>query len=111
MNEKKWKKLTRGREQASPAELMQFLAFACHKDLAPVDWAGLLRIMCVGGAIGGKPRPYDEILSELIDHYVVLAPARRAEVLALLEDVIVGNEKVEKPSVRPSVHPRKKHKR
>lgn len=44
-----------------------------------------------------KARPYDELLSELIDKYIQLRKAQRAEILGLLDEL----EKENKPKPKP----------
>lgn len=44
-----------------------------------------------------KARPYDELLSELIDKYIQLKKAQRAEILGLLDEL----EKENKPKPKP----------
>lgn len=44
-----------------------------------------------------KARPYDELLSELIDRYIQLKKAQRAEILGLLDEL----EKENKPKPKP----------
>lgn len=44
-----------------------------------------------------KVRPYDELLSELIDKYIQLKKAQRAEVLGLLDELEKENKSKPKP--------------
>lgn len=44
-----------------------------------------------------KARPYDELLSELIDKYIQLKKAQRAEVLGLLDELEKENKSKPKP--------------
>lgn len=44
-----------------------------------------------------KVRPYDELLSELIDKYIQLKKAQRAEVLGLLDELEKENKTKPKP--------------
>ena len=44
-----------------------------------------------------KVRPYDELLSELIDKYIQLKKAQRAEVLGLLDELEKENKSRPKP--------------
>lgn len=44
-----------------------------------------------------KIRPYDELLSELIDKYIQLKKAQRAEVLGLLDELEKENKSKPKP--------------
>ena len=44
-----------------------------------------------------KARPYDELLSELIDRYIQLGKTQRAEILGLLDEL----EKENKPKPKP----------
>lgn len=44
-----------------------------------------------------KVRPYDELLSELIDKYIQLKKAQRAEILGLLDELEKENKSKSKP--------------
>lgn len=44
-----------------------------------------------------KVRPYDELLSELIDKYIQLKKAQRAEILGLLDELEKENKSKPKP--------------
>ena len=47
-----------------------------------------------------RPRPYEELLSELIDRYIQLGISQRAEILALLEELEKENKEKKKPKHR-----------
>lgn len=47
-----------------------------------------------------KVRPYDELLSELIDKYIQLKKTQRAEILGLLDELEKENKSKSKPKLK-----------
>lgn len=67
-------------------ELIEFITIINR--LEPVEFAGIVKILCVALAdYSGKVRPYEEILSDLIDNFCKIGRRQRREIIKLLRQV------------------------
>lgn len=67
-------------------ELIQFITYI--NNLETTEFAGIVKILCVAFTNDGKTvRPYEEILSDLIDNFCNLGKRQRREIMKLLRQV------------------------
>ena len=67
-------------------ELISFITYINR--LEPIEFSGIVKILCVALADeSAKVRPYEDILSDLIDNFCSIGYRQRKKILRLLKNI------------------------
>ena len=102
--------LNKKEKELSPEKLTQFVHLLCRLD--ELEVIGLTNLMGVSIMDGDKrPRNFEEVLSEIINSYIIMDEKKRKKIDFVLHEVVLGEEDVDCGRAKKKRHGLKRKKK